>query len=94
MDKYSGQAGTFVVQNGERVPVTPDEAGMVKIGEQELHRPATRPHEDGDAPRDASGKRVDRGADHVAAAKPQPAMPEPAATPPWATPDTDKKETT
>lgn len=36
----------------------------------------TRPHPEGDAPRDEHGKRLDRGADQEAQARPQPAIPE------------------
>ena len=86
MDKHQGSSGTFLVRDGERVPVSPDSDGMVRVGDQVLHRPQTRPHTAGDAPRDASGQRLDRDAAHEAAAKPRPAMPEPAATPPWAAP--------
>jgi hypothetical protein len=88
-DKHHGQAGTFIVgTDGARQPVSPDKDGFVSIpdgkgGSQKLHRPMTKPHEDGDAPRDAKGERVDRDGAHEAAARPQPAMPEPAATPPW-----------
>lgn len=78
MDKYSGQSGTFVVKDGERVRVSPDSDGKVTIGEQELHRPLTVPHKDGDAPRNEKGERTDRGADQQAAAAPQPAIPAPA----------------
>jgi len=81
MDKYSGQSGTFIVVDGERVRAKPDSDGMITIGEQKLHRPETN----------EKGERVDRGADQQAAAAPQPAMPEPAKVAPWATPAEDKK---
>lgn len=91
-DKHHGQGGTFIAtKGGSRSPATPDKDGNVKVGEQVLHRPQTKPHADGDAPRDATGERTDRGRDHEAAAKPQPAMPEPASTAPWATPEEPKK---
>ena len=85
MDKHHGASGTFIVKDGERVPASPDSEGMVRVGEQVLHRPQTRPHADGDAPRDAKGNRLDRDAAAEAAAKPRPAMPEPVA-PPWLSP--------
>ncbi len=86
MDKHQGNSGTYLVSGGARVRATPDKDGNVRAGEQVLHRPDTRPHAEGDAPRDASGERIDRDAAHEAAAKPQAAFPEPASTPPWAAP--------
>lgn len=82
MDRHHGNSGTYIVKDGERVPATPDSEGNVRVGEQVLHRPVTRPHDQGDAPRDAKGQRIDRDAAHEAQARPQPAFPEPA-TPPW-----------
>ena len=78
MDKYSGQSGTFRVNSK-------NERELVKDS-------VTKPHEEGDAPRDADGKRLDRGADQQEQAKPQPALPEPPKTAPWATP-TDETNT-
>ena len=79
MDKFSGQSGTYKVNDA---------------GERELVEGSqTRPHPEGDAPRDEHGKRTDRGADHIAAAKPQPALPEPV-VPPWATPAEEESNST
>jgi hypothetical protein len=49
-------------QGRHALAATPDKDGYVTIGEQKLHRPVTKPHEDGDAPRNAKGERTDRGA--------------------------------
>lgn len=92
-DKYHGQGGTFIVKNGERVPLTPDRDGKVTVtdGEgktQTLHRPDTKPHEDGKGgARDAKGQRLDKVDPN---AKPEPAMPEPGPAP-WAASAEEKK---
>lgn len=71
MDKHHGNSGTYLVKDGQRELVE---------GSQ------TRPHPEGDAPRDEDGKRVDRDAAQAEQARPQPALPEPAKTAPWEAP--------
>lgn len=67
LDRYHGQSGSYVVENGERVLVP----GSVTV-----------PHQDGDAPRDADGKRTDLPPED---AKPEPAIPAPV-RPAWLPP--------
>ena len=91
-DKHQGKGGTFIVSGNERHPATPDKDGYIAVGDKKLYRPDTKPHKDGDAPRDAKG-RLDRDEAHEAAAKPQPAIAEAAGTQPWATPVPEEKKT-
>jgi hypothetical protein len=70
-DEHHGNSGSYIVgEDGKR---------------QLVEGSQTKPHPEGDAPRDEHGERTDRGPDHVASATPQPAVPAPVA-PPWATP--------
>lgn len=69
IDEHHGEPGSYKVNSA---------------GKRELVKGSrTEQHEEGDAPRDKDGKRLDRGADHKEAAKPQSALPEPAKGSPW-----------
>ncbi len=61
MDEHHGKSGTYILRDGKRV-----------LKEDSV----TKPHKDGDAPRNDKGERTDLPDPN---AKPEPALPEPKA---------------
>ncbi len=60
MDEFHGQSGTYIVRDGKR---------------ERVEGSVTKPHPEGDAPRNEHGKRLDAPDPNV---KSEPAMPAPA----------------